>query len=65
MTGQTTVSEWAVLETLDCATCGSAMPFESPECLDGHGDDCPDRVCVGCGYVLVVGPVPLAERRSA
>ena len=57
--------EWAVLETLDCSTCGQPMPFETPDCVDGHDDDCPDRVCVGCGLVLVVGPGPLRLPRSA
>lgn len=56
---------WAALETLDCLTCGSPMPFEPVDCVDGHGDDCPDRVCVACGFVVVVGPAPLASRLSA
>jgi hypothetical protein len=33
--------------------------------MDGHDDDCPDRICVGCGEVLVIGLAPLQERRSA
>ena len=57
--------EWAALDALDCSTCGQPMPFETPECVDGHDDDCPDRVCVGCGLVLVVGPGPLLLSRSA
>lgn len=57
--------EWAALETRDCVTCGRTMPFELVDCVDGHGEDCPDRVCVGCGTVLVVGPAPLGQRRSA
>ncbi len=55
---------WSALESLDCSLCGTAMPFETPGCADGHGDDCPDRVCVGCGTVLVVGLVPLAARSA-
>jgi hypothetical protein len=61
----TTIDEWAALADMDCFTCGSSMPFELLECLDGHDDDCPDRVCTGCGYVVVVGPVPVATVRSA
>jgi heterodisulfide reductase subunit A-like polyferredoxin len=57
--------EWAALEVFDCSTCGQPMPFEAVDCADGHGEDCPDRVCVSCGLVLVAGPVPLAARRSA
>lgn len=55
---------WGALETWDCSLCGAAMPFETLGCADGHGDDCPDRVCVGCGGVLVVGPVPMAARSA-
>lgn len=58
-------ADWAALESLDCATCGGPMPFEVVDCVDGHGEDCPDRVCVACGYVVVVGLAPLPQRRSA
>lgn len=57
--------EWAALDAFDCSACGRPMPFEAPECVDGHDDDCPDRVCVGCGLVLEIGPGPLSLRRSA
>ncbi len=60
-----TIDEWAALAQVDCSTCGTAMPFELLECLDGHGEDCPDLVCTGCGYVVVVGPAPLDAARSA
>ncbi|MEJ5867462.1 hypothetical protein WDV85_06870 [Pseudokineococcus sp. 5B2Z-1] len=58
---------WAAasLDDLDCAVCGRSVPHELLECLDGHGDECPDRVCTACGAVLVVGPSPLALRRTA
>lgn len=59
-----TTPTWAALETIDCALCGSPMPFELPECPDGHGEDCPDRVCTGCGFVVIVGPPPLGARRA-
>lgn len=59
------IDEWAALALLDCSTCGSQMPFQALDCPDGHDDDCPDRVCTGCGYVVVVGPVPLGLYRSA
>ena len=43
----------------ECAECGP-IGFEAVECVDGHGRDCPDLVCTGCGAVLVVGLAPLA-----
>lgn len=54
-------SLWAALETRECSVCASAMPFEVAPCADGHEEDCPDRVCLGCGTVVVVGPAPLAR----
>jgi len=50
-----------ILENRDCPECGADVPFERVECADGHGEDCPDRACVGCGLALVVGPVWLTE----
>lgn len=46
-----------------CVTCQGETLFERPECLDDHGIDCPDEVCVECGDAFVVGfslaePVP-------
>lgn len=60
-----TTSTPTSLEVHECGFCGRAMPFEIPDCADGHDAHCPDRVCTGCGVVLVVGPVPLAARHSA
>jgi hypothetical protein len=54
-------SPWAALETRECSVCAAAMPFEVAPCADGHEEDCPDRVCLGCGAVVVVGPAPLAR----
>ncbi|MEJ5913196.1 hypothetical protein [Pseudokineococcus sp. 1T1Z-3] len=53
-----------VLDDLDCAVCGRDVPHELVECLDGHGEDCPDRVCTDCGSVLVVGSAPLLQRSA-
>ena len=41
---------------VDCPLCGSDQPAEAPECLDGHGADCPDRLCVKCGTAVFVNP---------
>lgn len=59
----TPTDEWAAVDAQECVTCGQAVPFEVVDCRDGHGDDCPDRVCTSCGTVLVVGLAPL--RRTA
>jgi hypothetical protein len=46
-----------VLEVRWCADCSAEVAFEVPPCDDGHGDDCPDLACTGCGAGLVVGAV--------
>ncbi|WP_203996729.1 hypothetical protein [Micromonospora lutea] len=38
---------------LHCDTCGSSQPFEAPPCVDGHGADCPELACTGCGAAIV------------
>ena len=53
---------WAsVLDDADCAVCGTAVPHELVECVDGHGEDCPDVVCTACGTVAVTARSPLAR----
>lgn len=49
------------LDDHECPVCGVALPHELVECVDGHGEDCPDRVCTGCGGVLVTGHVGLGS----
>jgi len=34
---------------LRCAICRTEMPFETPPCVDGHEDDCPELLCTRCG----------------
>jgi|GEM_PF-860279 len=44
-----------------CPECAGERGFEQPPCLDGHGEDCPERACVDCGFALLVAPLtPLA-----
>lgn len=38
-----------------CSTCGRKRLFERPPCVDGHGVECPEWACVGCGSAIVVG----------
>ena len=44
---------------LHCSACAAEEPFETPPCADGHGDACPERLCVECGAVVAVAPTPL------
>ncbi|MEW2377659.1 hypothetical protein AB0883_16375 [Micromonospora sp. NPDC047812] len=39
---------------LYCDTCEGVEPFEAPPCADGHGADCPELVCTGCGAAVLV-----------
>jgi hypothetical protein len=49
-----------------CATCRDEVFFEQPDCLDDHGVDCPERVCVQCGEAFLVGfAVPTAAPAGA
>jgi hypothetical protein len=41
-----------------CSTCQDEVAFEQPECVDGHGWDCPEWVCVQCGDAVLVGFAP-------
>jgi hypothetical protein len=43
---------------LYCSTCGDDRLFERPPCRDGHGADCPERVCTGCGAAVLIGLPP-------
>jgi len=40
-----------------CPQCADERPFERPECLDGHGADCPEWACVSCGTAILVAPL--------
>lgn len=49
-------------EILYCGECARWQPFERPPCQDGHGAECPERICVACGYAVLVGVIPEARR---
>ncbi len=63
----------ASLLELHCMECRRVQPFEQPQCLDGHDEDCPEWVCVSCGcavfttvsQVLETEPADFRLRRSA
>ncbi len=42
---------------LPCPSCRDVRAIESPPCLEGHGADCPDRVCTECGTGFVLDPI--------
>jgi hypothetical protein len=44
-----------VLTVRWCSDCAAEREFEVPPCVDGHGADCPDLACTGCGAAVVVG----------
>ena len=48
-----------------CPTCGEEREFETPPCLDDHGEECPELACLECGTALLVGLVPPVQRRMA
>ncbi|CCH20342.1 hypothetical protein [Micromonospora lupini] len=53
---------------LYCDVCEGVAAFEAPPCVDGHGSDCPELACTGCGAAVViatyaVGVTRLADRR--
>lgn len=48
-----------------CTTCQDDTEFEQPGCADGHGGDCPEWACAGCGDAVLVGfALPEAPARS-
>lgn len=55
------------MTTAYCPSCDHDVPVEAPPCADGHGELCPDRVCLQCGTALLVEPsvVLWAARRRA
>ncbi|TDC41473.1 hypothetical protein [Micromonospora sp. KC213] len=50
---------------LYCDACEGVRPFETPPCADGHGPDCPELVCTGCGTALLVATIAVRASRLA
>jgi hypothetical protein len=42
-----------------CPECADLEAFEQPPCVDGHGADCPEWLCLTCGAALLID-VPVA-----
>ncbi|WBB75236.1 hypothetical protein O7602_06850 [Micromonospora sp. WMMD1128] len=51
---------------LYCDSCEGVVLFETPFCGDGHGADCPELVCTGCGAAMLVAMIAFrpARRRA-
>jgi hypothetical protein len=43
---------------LPCPECCETLTFEQPPCEDGHGFDCPEWICTGCGYAMLLATYP-------
>jgi hypothetical protein len=44
-----------LLFAADCPVCGRGGTVVTPDyCSEGHGDACPDRICIDCGSALFV-----------
>ncbi|KAB1911760.1 hypothetical protein [Micromonospora sp. AMSO31t] len=39
---------------LPCDSCEGVVLFEAPPCVDGHGADCPELICTGCGAAVLI-----------
>jgi hypothetical protein len=55
---------------LYCPTCARSCVVETPQCTDGHGAQCPERLCVVCGTALFIDPLlgardPRVSRRRS
>jgi len=49
---------------LQCEECAEVRDFEQPPCLDGHGADCDEWVCTGCGSALLIASFPAVQLRG-
>jgi hypothetical protein len=54
--------DYELIEADDCPVCGRSATLVAPVCTEGHGDQCPDRLCVECGTALFVDPLVRAAR---
>jgi len=46
-----------------CPDCAELEAFEQPPCIDGHGADCPEWLCLTCGTALLIDvPAQPVER---
>jgi hypothetical protein len=57
--------DYELIAAADCPLCGHANALVLPDCTEGHGADCPDRVCLDCGSALFVDPAAGPALRTA
>ncbi|MER7456483.1 hypothetical protein [Micromonospora sp. NPDC126480] len=50
---------------LHCDVCQGVQPFEAPACVDGHGADCPELICTGCGAAVLIATFAFHAPRLA
>ena len=43
---------------LPCPECCDERTFEQPPCEDGHDDNCPEWLCIECGYGMLLATYP-------
>jgi hypothetical protein len=53
-----------VTALMHCTSCDGERAFEQPDCVDGHGGDCPDWVCAECGAGVVTAVIATTSRES-
>lgn len=46
-----------VEQQMFCTICQEDRVFIGPGCKDGHDADCPERLCVECGFAVLVSEV--------
>jgi hypothetical protein len=51
------------MDMRECALCGEERPVERPDCVDGHGEDCPEAFCALCGTAIWVPALAPPIRR--
>ena len=54
----------ATTELRRCPVCQGEEAFAMPICPDGHGTDCPERMCAACGTAAFAGDWALHSPRS-
>jgi hypothetical protein len=55
--------EARVESVLFCAICQEERLHIGHGCTDGHEADCPERLCVECGFAVIVSDVLVDEVR--
>lgn len=53
----------AAMIEVHCPECAALKEFEQPPCLEGHGADCPEWLCLSCGTALLIG-VPVEPQEQ-